>query len=214
MEAFEKQILDILEWGVREIALYGVRHLFWVGCIVIPSLYFGFGYRRRMKALETGAENMLRVNKELYRRIENFELLLVASRAQTIVVQLPDGAQKQSELGKSFSGEAIVNKRRPALEEDFKAAPGSGKISARLILQADDASEAERILNIFESQQDRIDEAYPYAAFATKLAEQDEMTQAHDALRRLPESAQWQVDEAIEWALSELRGKIHETDAR
>ena len=214
MEAFEKQILDILEWGVREIAVHGVRHLFWVVCIVIPSLYFGRGYRRRMKALETGAENMLLENKESYRRIDNLEQLLVASRAQTIVVQLPDGSQKDSELGKTFSGEAIVNKRRSTLEEDFKAAPGSGKIAARLILQADDASEAERILNIFESQPERIDEAYPYAAFATKLAEQDEMTQAHDALRRLPESAQWQVDEAIEWALSELRGNIHETDAR
>ena len=214
MEAFEKQILDILELGVREIALYGVRHLFWVGFIVIPSLYFGFGYRRRMKALETGAENMLRVNKELYRRIENFELLLVASRAQTIVVQLPDGPKKHSESGEAFSGEAIVNKRRSTLEEDFKVAPGSGKIAARLILQENNFSEAERILNIFESQPERIDEAYPYAAFATKLIEQDEMTQAHDVLSRLPESAQWQVDEAIEWVLSELRGKIHETDAR
>ena len=204
MGAFEKQILDILEWGVREIAAHGARHLFWVVCIVIASLYFGRGYRRRMKALETGAENMLRENKESYRRIDNLERLLVASRAQTIVVQLPDGSQKDSELGKTFSGEAIVNKRRPTLEEDFKTAPGSGKVAARLILQADDASEAERILNIFEPQPERIDEAYPYAAFATKLAEQDEMTQAHDALRRLPESAQWQVDEAIEWALSEL----------
>ena len=161
-------------------------------------------YRKRIKALEADAEKMREAQEISDRRMEDVEKLLVAARVQTIVVQLPDGSQKDSELGKTFSGEAIVNKRRSTLEEDFKAAPGSGKIAARLILQADDASEAERILNIFEPQPERIDEAYPYAAFATKLAEQDEMTQAHDALRRLPESAQWQVDEAIEWALSEL----------
>ena len=189
---------------------------------VVPELYgksrhrmltlMGRGYRKRMKALETGAENMLRENKESDRRIENIERLLEAVRAQT-VVQLPDGSQKHSESGKSFSGEAIVNKRRSTLEEDFKVAPGAGKIAAHLILQEDDVSEAERILNIFESQPERIDEAYPYVAFGTKLAEQDEMTQAHDALSRLPESARWQVDEAMEWVLSELMGRFHETDA-
>ena len=198
---------------------------------VVPELYgksrhrmltlMGRGYRKRIKALESGAKERCRENKEAVRRqeeadrrVDNLERLLAASRAQTIVVQLPDGSQKHSELGKSFSGEAIVNKRRSTLEEDFKAAPGSGKITACLILQKNNCPEAERILNIFESQPERIDEAYPYVAFATKLAEQDEMTQAHDALSRLPESAQWQVDEAIDWGLSELMGKFHETDAR
>ena len=213
MEAFEKQILDILEWGVREIAVHGVRHLFWVVCIVISALYFGRGYRKRIKALEAGAKEAVRRQEVSDRRMENLERLLVAARVQTIVIQLHDGSQKTSELGESFRGEAIVHKRRSTLEDDFKAAPGAGKIAARLILQEDDVSKAECILNIFESQPERIDEAYPYVAFATKLAEQDEMTQAHDALSRLPESAQWQVDEAIEWALSELRGKFHETDA-
>ena len=119
--------------------------------------------------------------------------------------------KKIANWGKHLAEEAIVNKRRPTLEEDFKVAPGSGKIAASLILQKNSLPKAERILNIFESQPDRIDEAYPYAAFATKLAEKDVMMEAHDALRRIPESVQWQVDEAIEWALSELRGKIHET---
>ena len=74
---------------------------------VVPELYgksrhrmltlMGLGYRKRMKALETGAENMLRENKESDRRIENLERLLAAVRAQTIVVQLPDGSQKHSE---------------------------------------------------------------------------------------------------------------------
>ena len=206
MEAFEKQALDILELGVREIAGHGVRHLFWVVCIMISALFFGHGYRKRIKALEDGAKKMCRDNKESDRRMENLERLLVAARAQTIVVQLHDGSQKTSELGESFRGEAFVHKRRSTKEDDLKAAPGAGKIAARLILQEDDVSEAERILNIFESQPARIDEAYPYVAFATKLAEQDEMMQAHDALSRLPDSAQGQVDEAIEWALSELRG--------
>ena len=146
---------------------------------VVPELYgksrhrmltlMGRGYRKRMNALETGAENMLRENKESDRRIENLERLLAALRAQTIVVQPHNGPQKHSESGEAFSGEEIVNKRRSTLEEDFKVAPGSGKIAARLILQENNFSEAERILNIFESQPERIDEAYPYAAFATKL---------------------------------------------
>ena len=190
---------------------------------VVPELYgksrhriltlMGRGYRKRIKALEAGAEEVVRRQEVSDRHMENFERLLAASRAQTIVAQLPDGSHKHSELEGSFSGEAIVNKRRSTLEEDFKTASRSGKIAARLILQKNNLPEAERILNIFESQPERIDEAYPYVAFATKLAEQDEMMQAHDALNRLPESARWQVDEAIEWALSELRGKFHETDA-
>ena len=109
-------------------------------------------YRKRIKALEADAEKMREAQEISDRRMEDVEKLLVAARVQTIVVRLPDGSQKDSELGKTFSGEAIVNKRRSTLEEDFKAAPGSGKIAALLILQADDASEAERILNIFEPQ--------------------------------------------------------------
>ena len=171
-------------------------------------------YRKRIKALEADAEKMREAQERSDRRMEDVERLLVAARVQTIVVQLHDGSQRTSELGESFKGEAIVHKRRSTLEDDFKAAPGAGKIAAHLILQEDDVSEAERILNIFESQPERIDEAYPYVAFATKLAEQDEMMQAHDALSRLPDSAQWQVGKAIEWALSVLGGKDHETDAR
>ena len=94
-------------------------------------------YRKRIKALEADAEKMREAQERSDRRMEDVEQLLVAARVQTIVAQLHDCSQRTSELGESFKGEAIVNKRRSTLEEDFKAAPGSGKISARLILQTD-----------------------------------------------------------------------------
>ena len=158
--------------------------------------------RREITCLQKKQEKDARCSELLEQRLNDTRTQFIATNVATKVAS-----------GGSFSGDAIVNKRRSTLEDDFKTAPGSGKVAARLILQEDEPSEAERILNIFELQKGRIDEAYPYVAFATKLAEQDEMTQASDALSRLPESAQWQVSEAMEWALSELSGKFHETDA-
>ena len=154
--------------------------------------------REEIKNLKEVEINNLKEGLEKHdRRNEFLKQRLNDTRMQFIATQVASG-------GSSFSGEVIVRKRHPTLSDDFRLAPGSGKIAARLILQQDDMEEAERILNTFEVQSRRTDEAYPYVALATKLAEQDEMTDAHDALKRLPDPAQAEVDDAIRWALSEL----------
>ena len=136
--------------------------------------------REEIKNLKEVEINNLKEGLEKHdRRNEFLEQRLNDTRMQFIATQVASGSS-------SFSGEVIVRKRHPTLSDDFRLAPGSGKIAARLILQQDDMEEAERILNTFEVQSRRTDEAYPYVALATKLAEQDEMADAHDALKRLP----------------------------
>ena len=207
MDAVYKLLLDQI-LGL----LFGAGVVFMISWLLHKAQFRNLrGEITRLRAAQEGEITRLQEKQEkAARRSELLEQRLNDTRTQVIATNV---ATKVASGG-SFSGDAIVNKRRSTLEEDFKTAPGSGKIAARLILQQDDLEEAERILNTFEVQSRRTDEAYPYVALATKLAEQDEMTQASDALSRLPESAQWQVSEAIEWALSELRGKFHETDAR
>ena len=169
--------------------------------IMIPWLLHRAQFRNlrdEIKNLKEVEIKNLKEGLEKYdRRNEFLEQRLNDTRMQFIATQVASG-------GSSFSGEAIVRKRHPTLSDDFRLAPGYGKIAARFILQQDDLAEAERILNTFEVQARRTDEAYPYVALATKLAEQDEMTDAHDALKRLPDPAQAEVDDAIRWALSEL----------
>ena len=154
-------------------------------------------HKAQFRIFRDEIKNLKDEQEKATRRSELLEHRLNDTRMHVIATQV-------TSAGSSFSGEAIVRKRHPTLSDDCRLAPGSGKIAARFILQQDDLAEAERVLNTFESQSDRIDEAYPHAAFATKLVEKDEMMEAHYALRRIPDSAQGQVDEAIRWALSEL----------
>ena len=210
MEAVYKWVLDQIP-GI----LFGAVVAFMIPWLLHKAQFRNL--RERITCLQKKQEGEITRLQEKQekgaRRSELLEQRLNDTRTQFIATNVATNIAAKVASGGSFSGDAIVNKRRSTLEEDFKTAPGSGKVAARLILQEDEPSEAERILNIFESQKGRIDEAYPYVAFATKLAEQDEMTQASDALSRLPESAQWQVSEAIEWALSELSGKSENAGA-
>ena len=209
----------------------GSRHPLWWGVVFVISWFLYRSQvgrlnekidclsRRQAEAtnrFEGQQEEARRRQEEDVRRTETLAQLLSDTRTELIVMRVSAGQQIQvpgspnaaetladGVLG-SFSGQAMLSKRMGStLWRDFELSPGAGKVAGQIILQQDDLQEAERVLDVFTSAQERRDEAYPYAALAIKFVEKDEMTRAQEVLMDVPDSAQEHVDAAIGWALSD-----------